>query len=265
MGIPLLEGRPLEAADQERRVCVVDQTFARRYWPGKSALGRRLYDGPIFNMDQAFTIVGVVGSVKQNELADTQPLGTIYYPYRYLARPAISVVVRAGMAPESFASALRNSVRQLDPELPIDNLKPMQNRIEESLVIRRSPAVLAGIFAGVALLLTAVGTYGVLAYAVSQRRREIGIRMALGALPQQVLTQFLGLGARLLVVGIGLGTIGAWVAGRTMESLLFSVGSLHLGVLAATAGVMIIAVLLASFVPSQRASCVSPTEALRDG
>ena len=265
MGIPLIEGRLLEAADRERRVCVIDQAFAQRYWPGRSALGHRLNDGPIFKQEKAFTIVGVVGSVKQKELDDTHPLGTVYYPYQYWAKPAITVVVRAGTAPEALASVLRKSVRQLDPELPIDNLKPMQNRIEESLVMRRSPAVLAGIFAGVALLLTAVGTYGVLAYAVGQRRREIGIRMALGASPQQVLTQFLGLGTRLLIAGISLGTIGAWAAGRTMESLLFGVGSLHLGILAATAGVMITAVLLASFLPSQRASRVSPTEALRDG
>jgi ABC-type antimicrobial peptide transport system permease subunit len=125
-------------------------------------------------------------------------------------------------------------------------------------------AMLAGIFAGVALLLTTIGTYGVLAYAVSQRRREIGIRMALGALPQQVLAQFLGLGTRLLIAGIALGTFGTWIVGRAMQNLLFSVGSLHLGILAATAGVMISAVLFATFLPSHRASRVSPTEALRD-
>lgn len=264
MGIPLLEGRLLENADRERRVCVVDEAFAQRYWPGKSALGHRLNDGPVFQRDNAFTIVGVVSTVKQNQLDDTKPLGTVYYPYQYWSDPAISVVARTNMAPEALAPALRKTVLQLDSELPIDNLKPMQNRIDESLVTRRSPAMLAGIFAGVALLLTAVGTYGVLAYAVSQRRREIGVRMALGALPQQVLTQFLGLGAKLLLAGITLGLLGAWAAGRAMQSQLFGIGSLHPGVLAVTAGVMVSVVLLATFVPSHRASRVSPTEALRD-
>jgi len=113
-------------------------------------------------------------------------------------------------------------------------------------------------------LLAAIGTYGVLAYAVSQRRREIGVRMALGALPQQVLKQFLTLGAKLLLAGVLLGLLGAWLAGHAMQSVLFGVGSLHPGVLAATAATMALVVLLATFIPSNRAMRVSPIEALRD-
>jgi ABC-type antimicrobial peptide transport system permease subunit len=139
----------------------------------------------------------------------------------------------------------------------------MQARIDESLIARRSPAIVAGIFAAAALLLAAIGTYGVLAYAVSQRRREIGVRMALGALPQQILAQFLGLGARLLVVGLSLGVLGAWVAGRAMQSLLFGVGGLPVGLLAITAGVMLGVVFLAMFLPSRRAARVNPIDALR--
>lgn len=265
MGIPLIEGRLLQDADNGRkqRVCVVDQVFAQRYWPGKSALGHRLNDGPVFSGADAFTIVGVVASVKQKELDDTKPLGTIYYPYKYWPSPSISVVVRTPMALEAVAPMLRSTVLQIDPELPIDKLKPMQTLIDESLVTRRSPAVLAGVFGTVALLLTAVGTYGVLAYGVGQRRREIGVRMALGAEPRQVLVQFLGLGAKLLLSGVSIGLFGAWAAGRAMRSLLFGVGPVHFGVLAATAGVMLSVVLLASLLPSRRASLVSPTEALR--
>ena len=123
--------------------------------------------------------------------------------------------------------------------------------------------MLAGAFAVVALLLAAIGTYGVLAYAVNQRRREIGVRMALGALPQQVLAQFLFLGAKLLLAGIILGALGSWAAGRAMQSVLFEVGTLHPGVLALTAATMVTVVLLAIFIPSRRATLVSPIEALR--
>jgi ABC-type antimicrobial peptide transport system permease subunit len=168
------------------------------------------------------------------------------------------------MAAKAMAPILRRTVLAIDPELPIDDLKPMRSLIDESVVTRRSPAVLAGIFAVVALLLTAVGTYGVLAYAVGQRRREIGVRMALGAGQQLVLRQFLGLAAKLLLAGIGFGILGAWATGRAMQHLLFGIGSVHFGVVAAAAGVMIGVVLLATSLPSYSASRVSPTEALRD-
>ena len=153
---------------------------------------------------------------------------------------------------------------RLDPELPVDELKPMQTWVDDSMVSRRSPALLAGIFAAVALLLAAVGTYGVLAYAVNQRRREIGVRMALGAQPEQVLAQFLGLGAKLLLAGIALGALGAWGVGHAMHSMLYGLGVVHVGVLAGAALVMALVVLAATFLPSHRASRVSPIEALRD-
>lgn len=267
MGIPLIEGRFLEDADNHRdlRVCLVDQDFARRYWPNESPLGRRISPNPKFDAKEAFTIVGVVGNVKQTELAETKAQGAIYFPMKGNWTPnSFSVVLRTAVDPNSLAPMLQRVVLKLDPELPVDRLKPMQAWIDESMVARRSPALLAGIFAAVALVLAAVGTYGVLAYAVNQRRREIGVRMALGALPGQVLAQFLGLGARLLLAGVVLGGLGAWGVGRAMQSQLFGVGAVHPGVLAATAGVMLLVVLLATFVPSHRASRVSPIEALRD-
>jgi predicted permease len=267
LGIPLVAGRFLEDADnhRKRKVCVVDEDFARRYWPNESALGHRLVNGPTFSEDKACTIVGVVGSVKQNDLSDKNAQGMIYFPYVNYSPNSVSVVVRTPLPPEALASVLKKTVLAIDPELPVDDLKAMQVRIDDSLVTRRSPAVLAGIFAAVALILAAVGTYGVLAYAVNQRRREIGVRMALGALPGQILAQFLNLGARLLAAGLVLGLAGAWLAGRAMQSVLFGVGAINGGVFAATSAVMVIVVLMAVYLPSRRAARVSPLEALRDG
>jgi predicted permease len=264
MNIPLLRGRFLEDTDGARtaaRVCVVDQALADHYWPGADPIGRRLAFSLTFTEERAITVVGVVASVKQSELTEATGRGAAYFPntdsnYFYL-------LVRTTLPPAAMAPMLHKVILQLDPELPIDDLKPMQTRIDDSLVARRSPAILAGIFAAVALLLAALGTYGVLAYAVSQRRREIGVRMALGALPRQVLTQFLGLGAKLLTIGITLGALGAWAAGRAMQSVLFGVGTLHLGVLAATVGIMLSVVFFAIFLPAHRATKINPIEALR--
>ncbi|HEV2096271.1 MAG TPA: FtsX-like permease family protein, partial [Chthoniobacterales bacterium] len=138
-----------------------------------------------------------------------------------------------------------------------------ETRIADSLVARRSPAMLAGIFAGVALLLAAIGTYGVLSYAVAQRRREIGIRMALGAQTRQIGTQFLSLGLRLLAAGTILGLIGAWLAGRAMQSVLFDVPALHLATFAGTAALMTMVSLIACLLPARRATKVDPMIALR--
>ncbi|MEO5957743.1 MAG: FtsX-like permease family protein, partial [Opitutaceae bacterium] len=265
LGIPLIAGRLLEDSDNRsaRSVCVVDEEFARRYWPNESALGHRLNPGPTFDAARACTIVGVVGTVKQSELSDTAPLGTVYYPFGIYNSPRFSLVVHSTLPPSALAAGLRQALQEIDPGLPLDDLKPMQARIDDSLVARRSPAVLAAVFAAVALLLAALGTYGVLSHAIAQREREIGVRMALGALPQQVLVQFLKLGAKLLAVGVVLGAAGSWVAGRAMQSVLFGVGAVDARVLAATAVTMIAVVLLATFIPSRRATKVDPMVALR--
>ncbi|GAB5559605.1 MAG: ABC transporter permease [Synoicihabitans sp.] len=267
MGIPLLEGRFLNEADQggEQKVAVVDQEFVRRYWPdGSSAIGRRFANDVEFAEENAITIVGVVANNRARDLTESDPLGTIFH--RYQERPSgfMSIVLRTELAPEVMAQTLRKVVTDLDPTIPVDNIQVMQSLIDDSLVARRSPAVLAGVFAGVALLLAAVGSYGVLAYAVGQRRREIGVRMALGALPSQILRQFLSLGTKLLVAGISLGVALAWLVGRAMQSLLYDVEPFSFAVLGITGLVMALVVLLASLIPSRQASLVSPNEALRD-
>jgi predicted permease len=265
LGVPLREGRFLTQDDSQRgqKVCVVDEDVARRYWPQGGAIGHRLVNGPPDPKADYFTIVGIVGTVKQNDLADQRASGAVYFPYSDYGGLSFMVAMRTVQAPEAAGPALRAAVLRIDPELPVHNLKSMVARVDESLAGRRVPLLLAGIFAAVALVLAAVGIYGVLAYSVVQRQREIGVRMALGALPEQILRQFLGLGGRMLAVGLPLGLLGAWLAGRAMAGLLFGVAPANPVVLGGTAVVLAAVSMLACLLPSRRAALVSPIEALR--
>ena len=267
MGFSLLEGRFLGPADSRRamRVCVVDADFARHYWPHASALGRQLFQGSDEGKPaEAFTVVGVVGSVKQAGLTGEEAQGAVYYPYAFHRSNDIFIVARTSLAEESFGPSLQRLVRRIDPDLPVTDVRPMETRIADSLVARRSPALLASLFSAIAVLLTAIGSYGVLSYAVAQRRREIGVRMALGARPAQIRIQFVSLAFRLLAAGVVLGIIGAWLAGRAMQTVLFRVPALHWATLAAAAGIMAAVSLAACLSPSQRAARISPMEALAD-
>jgi predicted permease len=269
LGIDLREGRFLTSADSHRteRVCVVDEDLARRYWPrdgGGGALGQRIALGDEKEDARMFTIVGVVGAVKQAALTEAQGQGAVYLPSASDRgdHASIFVVTRTSQRPEAFAETLRKLVHVAHPLLAVDNIRSMDTRIADSLITRRSPALLAGILAGVALLLAAIGTYGVLSYAVAQRRREIGIRMALGAQREQIGAQFLSLGLRLLVAGTVLGVLGAWLAGRAMQSVLFDVPPLHIAILLGTAAIMSVVSLVACLIPARRATMVDPVQAL---
>jgi predicted permease len=265
LGIPLREGRFLTSQDSHRpeRVCVVDEDFARRYWPTGGALGQRLAHGNEADEAKLFTVVGVVGAVKQADLTETPGQGAVYLPFAHHGSAAVFVVARTSQNPEAFAETLRKVVRATQPDIAIDNIRSMETRIAESLVARRSPAMLSGIFAGVALLLAAIGTYGVLSYAVAQRTREIGIRMAVGAQRWQIGTHFLSLGLRLLAAGTILGLLGAWWTGRAMQSVLFDVPTLPVAPLLGTALVMAAVSLVACLIPARRATKVDPMIALR--
>lgn len=266
LGFSLREGRFLTADDSRAgpRVCVVDEDFARHYWPRGGAIGRQLFQGSDEGADaDAFTIVGVVGPVKQAELTESDAPGAVFYPFAHRLDSAVFVVTRTSLSPESLAATLHQVVRRIDPELPVTDIRTMEGRIADSLV-RRSPAVLAGLFSGIAVLLTAIGTYGALSYAVAQRRREIGLRMALGARPGQIRGQFVSVGLRLLAVGTALGVAGAWIAGRALQAILFDVPAAHAPTLAATAAIMAVVSLAASLLPSQRAARISPMEALAE-
>ena len=267
MGFSLVEGRFLSADDSQRedRVCVVDEDFARFYWPHARALGQRLFEGSDETKDvDAFTVVGVVGAVKQAGLTDDAAQGAIYYPYALRTDDSLFVVLRTSLPPESVGPALQTIVRQTGRDATTTDVRSMETRISDSLITRRAPALLAILFSAIALLLTAIGTYGILSYAVAQRRREIGVRMALGARPQQIRGQFLALGLRLLAAGTMLGVAGAWVTGRAMRNLLFHVPPFHVATLAGTACIIGLVSLVACLVPAHQAARISPTEALAD-
>jgi hypothetical protein len=265
MGIPLREGRFLAATDagERARTCVVDADFADRHWPAGGALGQRLWLGPVAGPDtDAFTIVGIVGPVKQAALSESDRAGAVYFPYSGRFDRAVYLVVRASAPLGTLQDDLRRIVRTVDPELPVNNMRSMEERVANSLVGQRSPAMIGAIFSGVALLLTALGTYGVLSYAVSQRQREIGVRIALGARPAQVGRQFLVVGVRLLVSGLALGLAGSWVAGSAFRTALPDVPQTPAAAIAAASAVMAAVCIAACLVPARRAARISAIEAL---
>jgi predicted permease len=267
MGVPVRQGR-LFAADEARRslrVCIVDEDFARRNWPDGTALGRQLWmggqEGPAA---ERFTIVGVVGAVKQSALTEEGAQGAVFYPYPYFDNGDLYVVVRTSRAAESFGGILQRATRDIDPEVPVADVRSMDGRIADSLAVRRSPALLSIVFSAIALLLTAIGTYGILSYAVARRRREIGLRVALGARPGQVRRQFVSIALKLLAPGLLCGTAGAWMSGRAMQAVLFRVPPFHAPVMAGAAIVLLVVCLAACLLPAHRAARILPSEALAD-
>ncbi len=264
LGIPLIQGRYLTAADNEgeAKVCLVDQDLADYYFADINPIGRRLCNGPVFEEDNAATIVGVVGSVKQFDLTNTNKQGAIYFTQKDYNSRYVHLAVRTNMDPTAMAPTLRNAILKLDPELPLEDLQTMEERIDNSLTAKKSPALLAGIFATVALLLASIGTYGVLSYAVAQRNREIGVRMALGAQPEQIRNQFLGLGLKLLGLGTALGLVFIFFAGRAMQTILFDMPTFHPTIVISTTLVMALVTLASCLIPALRAASVSPMKSL---
>jgi predicted permease len=265
MGFTLRAGRFLTPDDSQRkaRTCVVDEDFARYNWPNTNAIGQRVFQGSQPGPEaEAFTVVGVVGRVKQAGLTDDTAQGAVYYPYIYRPDANMFVVVRGSMKPDALKAGLQSVVREIDPNLVVNATESMADRIAASLIDRRSPAWLSGIFSGMALLLVGLGTYGVLSYAVAQRHREIAIRMAIGARPSEIRRQFLLLALRLLVAGAALGLFGAWVTGRAMQAILFHVPAHSSAILAGSAGVIAVVALAACVLPLRRAARISPMQAL---
>jgi ABC-type antimicrobial peptide transport system permease subunit len=247
---------------QVARLLVVVHKKGREY---ANPLGQHVFQGiEQGNSAKAFTVVGVVGSIKQAGITDDTAQGALYYPYIYRPDFNIFVVVRGGVRPEPLKAALQHTVRQIDPDLAVNEIQSMNDRISASLIDRRTPALLGAIFSGIALLLIIVGTYGVLSYAVAQRRREIAIRIALGARPARIQRHFFSLALQLLAGGIAIGLCGAWAAGRAMEAVLFHVAAHSPTILAAPTSIVAVIALAACLVPARRAARISPLKALAD-
>jgi putative ABC transport system permease protein len=266
MGIPLMKGRDFEPADNQdgRPVIVVNDTLARRFFPDENPIGKHIQPGISTNGTNPVMreIVGVVGDVKHASLTrESDP--EVYVPEGQQPFSAMAIVARVSTGPESIVPAVRGEVAALDQELPVTFARPMEDYVAESISRPRFNAMLLSIFAGLALILTAIGLYGVLAYAVAQRGHEIGVRMALGARSFDVVRSVVGYGMGLTLIGIVLGSAGALALTRLMSSLLFGVSTTDAWTQVVVAVVLWCVALLASFIPARRAASVDPILALR--
>jgi predicted permease len=275
MGARLVAGRFFTTADAESRprVLVIDERLARRFWPNGDALGKRMYfPADISNImakpteAQMMTIVGIIEPMRLRGLVEegVQRVGTYYSAMRQVPSRNLGLAIRTTQAPETVTSAVRRELAQLDPELPFYGVRTLDDRLSTSLVDRRTPMLLATGFAGVALFLAAIGIYGVLAYQVSQRRREIGIRMALGAASGSIFNLVLREGTLIVGLGAGVGLLGAFFLRQTLQAQLYETGAMDPRVVAAVAGVLIVVAMIACVLPARRAAKTDPLIALSD-
>ncbi|HEV3469190.1 MAG TPA: ABC transporter permease [Pyrinomonadaceae bacterium] len=268
IGIALRQGRPFTARDDEGAppVAVVNETMAARFWPGESPLGRRVMIGAPDSGFPWVTVVGVVADVRQMG-ADAPVKPEMYIPHRQAAAfPSFAprdLVVRTSGAPSSLVPAVRRAVREVDPLQPLSYVRTMDEVLGRETAQRRTGMVLLTAFAGLALLLAALGIYGVLSYFVVQHTPEIGVRVALGARAEDVLRLVVGKGMALALAGVGLGLVGALALTRLMRSLLFEVNATDPLTFAALALLLTLVALVACLVPARRATKIDPMEALR--
>ena len=262
MRIPLLAGRNFSDSDgpDSMRVALVDQFMARKYWPNGTPLGTKIQG---FESENQFTVIGIVGSVKTGDLAEQNPVGQIYFHYKQNVPDEMHVVLRGEAEKTPLTNALRRELAQIDPELALFDARMMPERMSRSLSNRRAAMALCVIFAGLALLLSAIGIFGVVAYSVTQRTREIGIRMALGAEARDVLRMVLGQGVKVTAIGLAIGAVGAFFLTRAMSALLYEVKPHDPLVFLSTGALLAAVALVASFIPSLRAVWIRPSVALR--
>lgn len=260
MGIPLLRGRDFSARDNldVPPAALVNQALADRYFPGEDPVGRQIQRG-----EERITILGVVGSVRQARV-ESQPLPELYIPNAQLVSTRdMSLVVNAGAEPMALAPAVRSAIRETAPQQVVFDVRPMQNVVSESFSNRRLVLWLIGAFAAVAMTLAVTGIYGVIAYSVAQRKREFGIRLALGADQNQVSRLVVSQGARLAGIGIAIGLPSAYLLTRLLSSILYGVGAADMLTYAVVAVLLGSVAVAASYIPARRAARVSPVEAFR--
>ena len=272
MGIPVVEGRVFDRIDpaQGSSDVVVSEALARRFWPGGGALGKRLTQG-LANEQRWVTIVGVVGSTRDEGL-DEKPYESVYFP---VLRASLSkeddggspgsffLVVKSRIEPVSLVPQVRKAVWSIDPNMPLAQVNPMEEVVDRSMARTSFTMLLLVIAAAVALLLGAVGIYGVISYVVSQRTREIGVRMALGAARRDISRMVIREGAAITLLGIGIGLAFALALTRLMLALLYDVSPTDAATFAAVPMLLAAVALLASWIPARRAAAVEPLEAIR--
>ncbi len=261
LGIPLIKGRDFSDRDKSDapKAAIINYDLARIYFPDEDPLGKRITfdDGGSW-----ISIVGVIADVKQLGL-DSSAKPEVYFPYLQMTAPSMSIVVRTGSNPLNLVAAMKRQIQEIDKDLPIADVKTMRQLLSESVSGRRFNMLLLAVFAGVALVLAAVGIYGVMSYSVSQRTHEIGIRMALGAQTSDVLKLVVGEGMLLALAGVMIGLVASLFLTRLMSSLLFGVSATDPITFALIAVVLTGVALAASLVPARRAIKVDPMVALR--
>jgi putative ABC transport system permease protein len=259
IGMPILRGRTFN--DQDRAgspyIVLVDQRTADRLWPGQNPLGKRLRFGPAWR-----EVVGVVGTVK-NERLDAEGQYQIYGPFLQSPAPNMTVVIQAVAEAPAVMRSVRETVSNLDRNVPVFDVRPLEERVRESLAPRRYSMMLLGGFGLAGALVSVIGIYGVLAYAVRQRTQEIGVRSALGATRRQLLWMIVRQGTGLALIGVAFGSLGALWLTRFLESMLYGVKSTDPLTFILVAITLMAAALIASYVPARRAARLDPVAALR--